>query len=126
MAATGTSTTSKRQGSGKANWGRPGDELLDVPIDHMDPSYDSAEELMERAFGKYAKCSNFDWAAFADLSDEDHMAMNEIEDEIRHEWLEKHSAEQAEIEDEGEAFFFEVKTFLCLPVVTDVSKLPFF
>ena len=75
----------------------------------MDPSYDSAEELLERAFGKDAKATNFDWAAITDLSDEDHIAMNEIEDEIRQDWLAKHTIEQAEIEDEGEAFFFEVK-----------------
>ena len=74
----------------------------------MDPSYDSVEEILERAFGK-DNSVNFDWAAIADMSDEDHIAMNEIEEEIRHDWMEKNSAEQAEIEDEGEAFFFEVR-----------------
>ena len=26
------------------NWGQPGDELLEAPMDHFDPSYDSTEE----------------------------------------------------------------------------------
>ena len=47
------------------NWGHPGDELLDVPIDEFDPSYDSSEEIFEKAYAAHKKSSitiEVDWA----------------------------------------------------------------
>ena len=93
-------------GAGKANWGRPGDELVEVSLDEHDPAYDSAEELFEAAFGGCAvRNPRLDWAAITELSDEDEHAMDEIEDAMRQDWLEKLDLEQDELEAEAESFF---------------------
>jgi hypothetical protein len=42
---------------------------------------------------------------FAELNDEDFYAMDEIEEAMREDWMERAMIEQAEVEDEGEAFF---------------------
>jgi hypothetical protein len=98
-----SATKFKRQGSGKANWGRHEDKVFEVPIDEIhytDPSYDSVEEILERVYGTDVSASNLDWATVADLSGEDYVAMNEIEDVIRFDWISKYSAEQDEVDDE--------------------------
>lgn len=107
MAAVSANNTTKRGGAGKANWGRLGDENFDTTIDEQDPAYDSADELFENAFGSCSKNTMYDWSAVIHLSDEDDLAMNEIEDAIREEWVERADREQKDIEDEGEAFFTE-------------------
>ena len=96
---------SKRQGAGKANWGRPGDEMLEADIDENDPAYDSADELFEAAFGSNSRNTIYDWSAITALNDEDDSAMDEIEEAMREDWMERAKIEQAEVEDEGEAFF---------------------
>ena len=95
----------KRGGAGKANWGRPGDELNGTVIDEHDPAYDSADQLFETAFGSNSRNTKYDWSILAELSDEDEAAMDEIEVAMREEWLEKASMEQADIEEEGNLFF---------------------
>ena len=72
-----------------------------------DPAYDSADELFENAFGSSSRNTKYDWSTLIGLSDEDEAAMDEIEDAMREEWMEKATIEQVEIEDEGEAFFSE-------------------
>jgi hypothetical protein len=94
--------TTKR---GKVNWGQPGDELLDTVVDEHDPAYDSADELFETAFGSKSRNTQYDSSALADLTDEDELAMDEIEVAMREAWIEKANLEQAEVEDEGEEFF---------------------
>ena len=37
------------------NWGHPGDELFEAPLDELDPSYDSAEENFEKAYAAHKK-----------------------------------------------------------------------
>jgi len=96
---------SKKAGAGKANWGRPGDEMNEVPLDEHDPAYDSADELFDKAFGGKHRNTQFDWAAAQDLSDEDNSAMDEIEEELRDQWMTSVEKELADIEAEGEAFF---------------------
>jgi hypothetical protein len=82
--------------------------MVQANMDEYDPAYDSADDLFDRAFG-IAAPKDFDWAAVADLSEEDHNAMTEIEDAIEAEWMHRHQSEQADVEDEGKAFFaFEV------------------
>ena len=61
---------SKRHGAGKANWGRPGDEIIEASIDENDPAYDSADELFGAAFGSNSRDTNYDWAVIADLTDQ--------------------------------------------------------
>ena len=95
----------KRDGAGKANWGRPGDELDWDPIDERDPNYDSADELFENAFGSTVCDTQYDWAGVVDISDDDHSAMNEIEEQMRQDWLSAVETEMVDIQDEGEAFF---------------------
>lgn len=95
----------KKHGAGKANWGRPGDEMNEVDLDVHDPAYDSCDELFDKAFGGKHKNTQFDWAAAQDLSDEDNSAMDEIEAEMRDQWLLSVEKELAEVEAEGEAFF---------------------
>ncbi len=98
----------KRMGAGKANWGRPGDELLEVALDAHDPAYDSAEELLEAAFGICAvRNPRFDWSAVAELTEEDESAMDEIEEAMRQEWMDQVESEQAELEAEAAHFFGE-------------------
>ena len=100
-------------GAGKANWGRPGDELVEAHQDEHDPAYDSAEELLERAFGVCAmRNPHFDWSAVAELTDEDESAMDEIEEAMRQEWMDQVESEQAELEAEAEQFFEEYKLAL--------------
>jgi hypothetical protein len=112
FAANGFGGEYKRQGAGKANWGRPGDEMVEVDLDEYDPAYDSAEELYDRAFGVPAP-KNFDWSTMTEFSEEDHAAMSEIDAALEAEWMRQHQIEQADIEDEGKAFFaFEVKSFI--------------
>jgi len=97
----------KRRAAGKVvDWGRPGDEMLDDgAIDERDPSYDSADELFEAAFGSCVRNTQYDWAAVAELSAEDDCAMDEIEEAMREEWIATADLEQAEVDAEGEAFF---------------------
>ncbi len=102
--ANGYGAESKRHGAGKANWGRPGDEMVQVDLDEYDPAYDSADDLFDRAFG-IAAPKDFDWSAVTDLSEEDHNAMSEIEVAMEAEWMHRHQSEQADVEDEGNAFF---------------------
>ena len=83
--------------------------MVEADLDQYDPAYDSADDLFDRAFGVPAP-KNFDWAAVADLSEEDNAAMSEIDAAMEAEWMSQHQAEQADIEDEGKAFFaFEVR-----------------
>ena len=97
---------SKRMGAGKANWGRPGDELLEVSLDEHDPAYDSSEELFQTAFDGCAVSNpRFDWALVTELSDEDKHAMDEIEDAMRQDWLDQLDHEQDELDAEAESFF---------------------
>jgi len=106
--STALSENSKRMGAGKANWGRPGDELVEVSLDEHDPAYDSAEELLEAAFGSCAaRNPRFEWAAVAELTNEDESAMDEIEDAMRQEWMDQIESEEAELEAEAEQFFEE-------------------
>jgi hypothetical protein len=77
----------------------------DDAIDERDPCYDSADELFETAFGSRVRNTQYDWAAVAQLSDEDDCAMDEIEEAMREEWIARADMEQAEVEMEGEAFF---------------------
>uniref|UniRef100_A0A7S0HTW0 Hyaluronan/mRNA-binding protein domain-containing protein n=1 Tax=Hanusia phi TaxID=3032 RepID=A0A7S0HTW0_9CRYP len=99
-------SATKKHGAGKGNWGRPGDELSVPSIDEQDPAYDSADELFQRAFGTSPpSTSSFDWSAVQDLSDEDQMAMNEIEDAMREEWMKTCEKETEDISDEAEEFF---------------------
>ena len=64
------------------NWGRPGDELLDVPIDSRDPSYDSAEENFEKVYFAHKSSSQtveVDWAVFvkeAEFADDRNKSTN--------------------------------------------------
>jgi hypothetical protein len=102
-----TNEVSKRQGAGKANWGRPGDEMFDTVIDEHDPAYDSADELFGAAFGSSSRNTNYDWSVVTELTDEDDCAMDEIEEAMREDWMERAKMEQAEVEEEGEAFFGE-------------------
>jgi len=95
----------KKNGSGNANWGKPGDELDIAPIDQEDPAYDSADELFEKAFGGRPKNTKFDWSAVQDLSDEDDAAMTEIEEAMKEDFMREVEKEVAELQDEGEAFF---------------------
>eukprot|EP00961_Rhodomonas_salina_P024366 328136-Rhodomonas_salina.1 len=95
----------KKGGSGTANWGKPGDELEIAPIDHDDPAYDSADELFEKAFGGNPKNTKFDWSSWEDMSDEDNLAMTEIEEQMKEDFLREVEKEVVELEDEGEAFF---------------------
>jgi hypothetical protein len=82
--------------------------MLQVRLDEYDPAYDSADELFDRAFG-IAAPKDFDWSAVADLSEEDNNAMTEIDAAMEAEWMHRHQFEQADVEDEGKAFFaFEV------------------
>ena len=102
-----TNEVSKRQGAGKANWGRPGDEMLDTVIDENDPAYDSADELFGAVFGSDSRNTMYDWSAVTELTDEDDSAMDGIEEAMREDWMDRAKMEQAEVEDEGEAFFAE-------------------
>ncbi len=78
---------------------------MDDVIDENDPAYDSADELFGAAFESRSRNTNDDWSAVAELTDEDRRAMDEIEDAMREDWMERAKVEQAEVEDEGEAFF---------------------
>ena len=79
--------------------------LDDGAIDERDPSYDSADELFETAFGSCVRNTQYDWAAVSELSAEDDCAMDEIEEAMREEWIATADLEQAEVDAEGEAFF---------------------
>ena len=105
--AVSTNEVMKRGGAGKVNWGRPGDELVDTFLDEHDPAYDSADELFETAFGSRSRNTQYDWSGLAGLTDEDSEAMDEIEIAMREEWIERADQEQAEVEEEGQAFFTE-------------------
>jgi hypothetical protein len=94
--------TTKR---GKVNWGRPGDELIESAVDEHVPAYDSADELFENACGSNSRNTQYDWSILADLTEEDELAMDEIEVAMCEAWIEKANHEQAEVEDEGEEFF---------------------
>mmetsp|Transcript_48182 Transcript_48182/g.127586 ORF Transcript_48182/g.127586 Transcript_48182/m.127586 type:complete len:146 (-) Transcript_48182:175-612(-) len=102
--ANGYGDDSKRNGAGKANWGRPGDEMVEDEMDSYDPAYDSADELFVHAFGVPAP-ENFNWACVADLTEEDNNAMDEIDRAMEADWMTKHIREQSDIEDEAKAFF---------------------
>mmetsp|Transcript_662 Transcript_662/g.1402 ORF Transcript_662/g.1402 Transcript_662/m.1402 type:complete len:96 (-) Transcript_662:180-467(-) len=78
--------------------------MVQVNVDEYDPAYDSADDLFDRAFG-IAAPKNFDWSAVADLSEEDNNAMTEIDAAMEAEWMHRHKCEQADVEDEGKAFF---------------------
>mmetsp|Transcript_3353 Transcript_3353/g.5379 ORF Transcript_3353/g.5379 Transcript_3353/m.5379 type:complete len:137 (-) Transcript_3353:258-668(-) len=102
----------KKAGAGKANWGRPGDELNEVELDVHDPAYDSADELFDNAFGGKHKNTQYDWAQLNDLSSEDSDAMDQIEETMREQWMQSVEAELADdtLQDEGEAFFHSTST----------------
>jgi ligand-binding SRPBCC domain-containing protein len=86
--------------------------MVHVFVDEYDPAYDSADDLYDRAFG-IAAPKDFDWSAVADLSEEDNNAMTEIDVAMEAEWMHRHQSEQADVEDEGKAFFaFEVNRTL--------------
>ena len=88
--------SSKRGGTGHANWGRPGDELYDdVEVDYTDLS---AEEALVTANG-------LEWSEVDDLSDEDQSNMDELEAAMREDWLSRQASESQQIQDEGEDFF---------------------
>eukprot|EP00960_Hanusia_phi_P036075 752123-Hanusia_phi.AAC.1 len=42
-------TSAKKHGSGKGNWGRPGDEMYSLPMSAKDPSFDPNEAAMDQA-----------------------------------------------------------------------------
>lgn len=94
-------------------------------MDEYDPAYDSAEELFDRAFGVPAPKS-FDWSTVTDFSEEDNAAMSEIDAAMEAEWMRQHQIEQADVEDEGKAFFaFEVISlyiFLVTVVADPISS----
>jgi hypothetical protein len=95
----------KKNGAGKGNWGKAGDELsLDVALDEHDPAYDSADELYSRAFGT-SPPSGFSWNQVNDISEDDNEAMNEIEAVMMSDWLSEQFKEAAGIQDEAEEFF---------------------
>ncbi len=79
--------------------------MLDAVIDENDPAYDSADELFEAAFGSNSRNTPYDWSSISDLAYEDDCAMDEIEEAVREDWMERAQIEQVEVEDEGEAFF---------------------
>ena len=79
--------------------------MFETSIDENDPAYDSADELFEAAFGSNSRNTNYDWSVVTELTDEDDCAMDEIEVAMREDWMEQANIEQAEVEDEGEAFF---------------------
>jgi len=61
----------KKGGRGGANWGRPGDELVEDVLSSADPAYDSCDELFESAFGRpRGGHVNYDWAG-AHVSESD-------------------------------------------------------
>ncbi len=76
--------------------------MLDAVIDENDPAYDSADELFEAAFGSDSRNAPYDWSAISDPADEDDCAMEEIEEAVREDWMERAQIEQVEVE---EAFF---------------------
>ena len=49
--------------------------------------------------------TQYDWAGVVDISDDDHCTMNEIEEQMRQDWLSAVETEMVDIQDEGEAFF---------------------
>jgi hypothetical protein len=79
--------------------------MLEARIDENDPAYDSADELFGAAFGSNSTNTNYDWSIVAELTDEDDSAMDEIEEAMREDWMERANLEQAEVEEEGAAFF---------------------
>jgi hypothetical protein len=92
----------KRGGAGRANWGKPGDELFD---DIHDFDCTQASHL-EDALGN----AGFKLSEVQGLSAEDHYNMEEqevraLEHEIREDWVRMQELESREIQDEGEEFF---------------------
>jgi len=45
----------KKQGMGKFNWGRPGDEMMWAPVDRRDPNFDEADDYFEWELSKHLK-----------------------------------------------------------------------
>ena len=87
-------------------WGKPGDEMGEDAISPEDPNYDSADELFEKAFGtERGGHIAFDWAAVADLSEDDSDNMDECEASMKDAWVREVEEELHEVEDDAEEFF---------------------
>mmetsp|Transcript_15963 Transcript_15963/g.53447 ORF Transcript_15963/g.53447 Transcript_15963/m.53447 type:complete len:110 (-) Transcript_15963:1634-1963(-) len=56
-----TKTFAKKHGSGKGNWGRPGDEMYNLPMSVKDPSFDPTEDAMDQALYDHMK-SGVEWS----------------------------------------------------------------
>jgi hypothetical protein len=103
-----------RNGKGKGhsvpinvNWGQPGDELLDVPMDSLDPSYDSSEELFERAFTTHKKSATTLEVDWADLVKEAQSTITDHKCEDHSPVLRSRSDSDGNWS-ENDTFFFEV------------------
>jgi len=96
----------KKGGAGCCNWGRAGDEVIEDPLSRDDPAYDSCDELFEKAFGRpKGGHVDFDWAAMDSMSDSDNDQMDEIEAQMKSEWMKKVESEFQGCEDDAEEFF---------------------
>jgi hypothetical protein len=87
----------KRGGAGRANWGKPGDELLDDINDFDCTQASHLEDALTTA--------GFTWSEVQGLSDEDHNNMETLEQAMFEHWLETQKDESLEIQGEGEDFF---------------------
>ena len=87
----------KRGGAGRANWGKPGDELFDDINDFDCTQASHLEDALATA--------GFKWSEVHGLSDEDHCNMEALEQAMSEHWLETQKDESQEIQDEGEDFF---------------------
>ena len=87
----------KRGGAGRANWGKPGDELFDDINDFDCTQASHLEDALATA--------GFKWSEVQGLSDEDHYNMEALEQAMFEHWLETQQDESQEIQDEGEDFF---------------------
>ena len=87
----------KKAGAGRANWGKPGDELFDYD-DDIDYTLPSAEEALAAAAG-------LEWSEVVSLSDEDQDNMDALEEAMCEDWLRAQEEESRQIQDEGEDFF---------------------
>jgi hypothetical protein len=87
----------KRGGAGRANWGKPGDELF---ADYNDFDCTQASHLEDAL-----ATAGFKWSEVQDLSDEDDYNMEALEQAMCEHWLETQKDESQEIQDEGEDFF---------------------
>jgi len=84
----------KRGGAGRANWGKPGDELF---ADYNDFDCTQASHLEDAL-----ATAGFKWSEVQSLSDEDDHNMEALEQAMFEHWMETQKDESQEIQDEGE------------------------